>query len=675
MHGKEAKADADPKCECRVVVVRVGQPVYDGGMIRPLLIAACTVLLSGAMPLRAQESSEGLLPLDGAIAADGGSVVLSWFEASGPGAPPATVRRRRLGTIGAGTWQTIAPSLSLVRRFTDDTIRPGVAYEYQVMRTGRDIIDVGYWATGVNLPALTDRGHAHVIVDETVAGPLGPHLARFERDLVGDGWQVSRMVAPRGGSDGPAGNLMRAAALKEALVARHADDPFARHAAILVGHVPVVMSGRANPDGHDPKPHATDLFYADMDGRWTIDARRILLDSRLPSDFIEMQVGRIDFSNVSGNDPARELHLLRAYFNKNHHWRHGLLGDLRNAYGSGEWLEAERYGLRNIVGPAAVTEGGHHDVGEEMPWLWGVDFGDWNGGNYAESYANKAVFALNFGSGKQNFQAPSNPMTALLAQPWYTIAVGWGARPAWWLHHMALGGTIGDVHMRTVNNGMAARPYRETMDYFPTGQYLWRNPIWVNLLGDPTTHAFVLAPATRVRAEPDGQGVTVSWAPSDDPDVIGYKVWRRQGDDARFRLVSGETPLAGPGFHDASPESDARYMVRAYGLKRVHAGSFHTLSQGSFADIATPPLQAEDMQMTGHAGETLELPQAFSEPRNETIHAFVVGPEQGDLFHDGANWRYRPPAGFSGTVRLRFSVSDALQTDEGLLTIEVVAAR
>ena len=29
-------------------------------------------------------------------------------------------------------------------RFTDETIQPGVAYEYQVMRTARDIVDVGY---------------------------------------------------------------------------------------------------------------------------------------------------------------------------------------------------------------------------------------------------------------------------------------------------------------------------------------------------------------------------------------------------------------------------------------------------------------------------------------------------------------------------------------------------
>lgn len=646
--------------------------VRKGDMIRKLFIAACTAFLTGIAQPSAQESSEKHLPLDGVIAADGSSVALSWFGTSRPRIGTVTIKRRRIGEIGSASWQTIAPSLNLAMRFTDDTVRPGVAYEYQVMRTGRGIIDVGYWATGVNLTAQADRGHAHVIVDETVAGPLAAHLARFERDLEGDGWQVSRIVGPRGGATGPDETLMQAATIRETLALRYAEDPFARHAIILIGHLPVVKSGRANPDGHDPKPHATDLFYADIDGQWHIDPTGALRDNRVPGNFIEMQVGRIDFSNVSGNDPARELHLLRAYLDKNHHWRHGLLGDLRRAYGSGERLLGEVYGLRNIVGPDAVTEGGHHDVGEERPWLWGVDFGDWNGGRYAQRYANKAVFALNFGSGKQNFDAPSNAMTALLAQPWYPIAVGWGGRPAWWLHHMALGGTIGDVHMRTVNNGVATLPYRDTMEYFPTGQYLWRNPIWVNLLGDPTTHGFVLAPATRVEVVPDAQGVTITWMPSVDPDVIGFRVYRKQGDDG-FQLFSGQNPVTASEFHDPSPKPGARYMVRAYGLKQVHAGSFHTLSQGSFAEIAMPSLRAEDMQITGRADETLVLPQMFSQPEDGTIHAFITGPEQGDLFHDGANWHYTPPAGFTGEVRLRFSVSNALQTDEGLLTILIAA--
>ena len=45
-------------------------------------------------------------------------------------------------------WQQIGPVLGPVMRFTDETTSPGVAYEYQVMRTARDIVDVGYWTDG-----------------------------------------------------------------------------------------------------------------------------------------------------------------------------------------------------------------------------------------------------------------------------------------------------------------------------------------------------------------------------------------------------------------------------------------------------------------------------------------------------------------------------------------------
>ena len=43
-------------------------------------------------------------------------------------------------------------------------------------------------------PARARRGHAYVIVDETVAGDIAPRLDRFEWDLIGDGWRA--VLAP-----------------------------------------------------------------------------------------------------------------------------------------------------------------------------------------------------------------------------------------------------------------------------------------------------------------------------------------------------------------------------------------------------------------------------------------------------------------------------------------------
>ena len=636
-----------------------------------VFLSAAILLLACVSATSARDQVEGILALDGSIAPNGRAVELRWLDAKPPRVGSVTVRRRILGQVGAQHWQPVGQTQGPVLRFVDDSTRPGIAYEYQVIRAARDIVDVGYWATGVDLPAVEARGTAHVVVDETVLPDIAVRLARFERDLAGDGWQVARQVAPRGEERASRRTLEMALGIRNGLRERYLADPFGTHVAILVGHVPVVHSGMAAPDGHEPVALPSDLFYADMDGTWGATPEGLLADNRVPGDFIEMQVGRIDFHPVSGGDPAHERHLLNAYFDKNHHWRMGLIGDLRNAYGDSGHLLSERYGLRNIVGPEAVVTGGHHDAGETRPWLWGVDFGVPAGRRYATEFANKAVFTLNFGSGKQRFDRSFNAMTALLAQPWYPLAVGWGARPSWWLHHMALGGTIGEVHLRTVNNGRAESPYRETMDYFPTGKYLWRNPVWVNLLGDPTARAFPLQPASDLVARRTTGGMELSWQASPDPDTTSYRLYRASAQDPAFQPLEGAAEVKGLSFLDPAPPEGARYMVRAHGLKDVYAGSFHTLSQGAFSQPESRPALGEDLDLRTAAGAPVALPATFNGTPEGRIYALVEGPSTGSLAHDGAGWRYLPPLDFTGTVTLRFTVSDAWRTERHTLRITV----
>ena len=635
-------------------------------MMREFLLFMPMVLAAGFAV--AQPSVEKPLPLDGAIAANGRSVELRWPEAKPPLVGGVLMNRRRLGDRGAQSWRALGPASGPVMRVTDKTAEPGVAYEYQVLRMARDIVDVGYWTTGVELPAPEARGTVHLVVEQTIAGDLALHLQRFIRDLAGDGWRVSGSQAPRHDPRQPLRNLQMAASVKNWLRERYLADSAGTHTVVLVGHVPIPMSGRAAPDGHAPEPHASDLFYAEMNGEWRATAEGLLLENTLPSDAIEMQVGRIDFAGVSGGDRDLEVALLRAYFDKNHHWRRGLLGDLRQAYSQNGNLLVEQHGLRNIVGPEAVTAGGHHDAGELKPWLWGVDFGDYNGRNYATDHAVKAVFAINFGSGKQKIDRGFNAMTALLAQPWYPLAVGWGGRPAWRLHPMALGASIGDAHLRTVNNGVADEPYRESMDYFPTGSFLWRNPVWVNLLGDPTLRAFPLAPPGVVIAEETAAGVALSWTPSSDPDATGYRVFRTGSGSTDFTPL-GEAPQDTLAFLDPAPPEGARYMVRSYGLKDVYAGSFFTYSQGVLAGPAAD--LAQDLTLAARAGQPLVLPEAFSAPQGGLIYAFIEGPATGALTRVATGWTYTPPADFTGDVVLRFSVSNALHTEQRHLTITV----
>ena len=448
----------------------------------------------------AEPIPEQFLPLDGKISEDGAAIEINWSKATGTNVDRVNIQRRILGETHKGSWQSIASLKSFVRVYVDEDIKPGVAYEYGISRPSKERIETGYWTTGRNLPAQENQGVAIVIVDETLAGDLGAHLDRFMLDLIGDGWTVIRHDVPRGDDKNVVANLKAARKIKAWIQGRYYSDPSASHALILVGHIPIVKSGQSRPDGHKPRPQETDLFYADMNGVWRDDIQGTLRHNAVPSDHIEMQVGRIDFSYLDGT-LGDEISLLKRYFDKNHHWRHGRLGDLRQAYGGNNHLHGETNGLRNVVGPKDLVKGGHHDVGTQQPWLFGVDFGSWKYSDYTTVKPIKTVFSINFGSGKLNYSRWNNTMKAMLAQQWYGLATGWGSRPTWHLHHMALGKSIGYSHLRTVNNGTSTFGGAETLEYTPTGQYTWLNPIWVNLLGDPTLHPFPLRPVRKLRAE------------------------------------------------------------------------------------------------------------------------------------------------------------------------------
>ena len=625
-----------------------------------------------ADPAISQELSEKLLPLNGSISADGRRVDLDWLHSPRAHSGVIKLERRQLGEVGAESWKQLGSVQSARFRITDNSTEPGVAYEYRVQRIGRKILDVGYWVTGVDVPADETLRNAHIIVDETIAEALGPWLLRFERDLIGTGWQVSKYLTERHDRQRPRKNFERAVAIRSWLRKQYSDDPFGEHAIILIGHVPLLSSGQVGPDGHKIEPHATDLFYADMDGQWRVSRDGVLGENQVPSSNIEMQVGRIDFATVSQGKKSEEISLLRSYFDKNHHWRMGLLGELRGAYGQSNHLFAERYGLRNLVGPKFVVEGGHHDTGTERPWLWGVDFGSWDPAKYREGQKTKAVFLINFGSGKQKIDRHNNTMTALLAHPWYPLAVGWGGRPAWWLHLMSLGGSIGEVHKRTVNNGKASEAYRESLEYFPTGRYLWRNPIWVNLLGDPTMHAFVLKAPNGLSAKFKEDGVVeLTWRASSDPGVIGYNIYRSLGDTLTFEQINAYQPVVLTTFIDDSPNKNAMYMVRAYGKKEVYAGSFYTLSQGIFSQVGSVPVAAEKISLMTAPGEPVALPNNFSDMRQKFLYSLIEPPQEGELELKDQVWYYTPPLDFQGEVALRYSIFDGQQTAEGNIVVVV----
>lgn len=537
-------------------------------------------------PVRAQGQEIGVLPLDAAI--DGDGVTLDWSRVKRPHAGDAQVARRPLAT--GGPWLFLSTDLGEAKSFRDNKASPGIAWEYKVRRVRDGIVDQGYFAAAIDLPAIDRRGLVLLVEEAGLSNHIGPELDGFAADLVGDGWRVERLTGTSARRLTPVGELAAARELRDRLSARYkawtedaAREGDATVAVILVGDLPLVKSGRVAPDGHEPQPTATDLFYADVDGDWPSvgGTSGLLAPSRLPGNGIEMMLGRIDFSVSRLQGPSREIAYLIDYFTRNHAWRSGQWGDLRNAYlGSASHLAVEGHGLATIVGPDNVTPGEHHDVGEERRWLFGVDFGDYDGKTYLTRYAAKPVFAINFGSHKQRIDKMLNPMAGIMAAPNQALAVAWGARPAWQLHGMALGETIGAAQLRTANNrGMS----NGTPDYAPTGRYRIVDPIWLNLLGDPTLHAFPVRPPSELTVTPQDGGSQLNWRASDDPELRGYRVYRARTPEAArngaFEVISPDL-ISSTAFLDPAPVANGRYMVRALALKHVHAGSIEILSQG-----------------------------------------------------------------------------------------------
>jgi hypothetical protein len=622
---------------------------------------------------------ERFLSIDGKISEDGALIELNWSKATGRNVDRVDIQRRILGETYKESWQSIASLRSFIRVYEDKEVKPGVAYEYRISRPSKERIETGYWTTGRNLPAQENQGVAIVIVDESLvsglAGDLGAHLDRFMLDLIGDGWMVVRHDVPRGddSKENAVANLKTARKLRAWIQSRYYSDTSASHALILVGHIPRVESGQSKPDGHKPRPLETDLFYADTNGIWRDDGQGTLQHNAIPSDHIEMQVGRIDFSNMDGV-LGDEISLLKRYFDKNHHWRHGHLGDLRQAYGGNGHLAVESNALRNIVGRKEFVKGGHHDTGTRQPWLFGVDFGSWKYSDYTTVKPIKTVFSINFGSGKLDFSNHNNTMKAMLAQQWYGLATGWGGRPAWQLHHMALGKSIGYSHLRTVNNGTRTFGGLETLEYTPTGDYPWLNPIWVNLLGDPTLHPFPLRSVRKLQAEMRGNKVHLSWAEENSEAKVQYRVYRALDRFGPYKQLNPSKLHTGHQYIDPNPVPGAWYMVRAHALKEVYAGSFHTFSQGAFAVVENVPPKAIDQLISTPMGQeiAIKLGATDTDSDNQLTTAFINVPEGGHLAESDDAWSFIPDAEFSGRVDIPFTVFDGVASDDGLVRIDVV---
>jgi hypothetical protein len=487
--------------------------------------------------------------------------------------------------------------------YTDATVLIGTPYEYQIVKAASlGYTGYGYIFSGIDVPAIEQRGIVVLLVASESTVGLDSELARLQTDLVGDGWQVLRHDVST--NDTP--DDVRLLILDD-----YWASPDRVNAVFLLGHVPILQSGYLDYDGHGARAMPADAFYGDVYFDWPTDLTNS--PSYLPSD-VPLMVGRVDLFDMPGNGAPNpwpsETELLRNYLNKDHAWRQkqiyverrALMG---NRFGDDGGLASAASGYRNfapIVGPGNTIEA---DIDDNAPvperWMPMLAAGSYlwaygNGGGldnaigylgtngiYNEVWSTdivdqdaQVVFVMMFGSHFGNWDHTDDIMRSVLATPSMGVACCMSGEPHWYFHHMGLGETTGYSTRLTMNNSTL---YRTQTNYFTRAVY-------IALMGDPTLRLEPVSPPANFGVTAAG-AVSLNWTPSSDPSLAGYYVYRADSPDGPFvRLNAGL--LAQTSYIDASvPSGTYTYMVRAVALVTNPSGSYFDPSQGIFATVTT----------------------------------------------------------------------------------------
>ena len=498
----------------------------------------------------------------------------------------------------AGQWGDAVKQLpAWATSYTDTTVLPGILYRYLVLQeagNGNAPIQ-GIVTAGIEVPTQEDRGKLILIVDETHATPLAFELSRLSQDLVGDGWTVERHDVGRNAS---------VESLKNIITEEYRRDRDKVSAVFLFGHVPVPYSGSSNADGHADHYGAwpCDLYYADMDGLWTDtevntttatrpENHNVPGDGKFDQTFLpsstELMIGRVDLANMPAFSKS-ETELLRQYLDKNHRWRHNRNSTLSGAivhdgfahyvpdFALNGWRLAALVGGDDISASSSFLT----DLAtQSYLWVYGCDGGGYDGANKLGSTAEYAsfselpqaevwapyIFAMHFGSYFGDWDNQNNFLRAPLCIPSGGLTNCWAGRQQWYFDAMAMGAPIGGA---TLNLNYASSA----------------------LMGDPTLRLQSVDPPSGLATQIDdpSSAVELTWLPSPDPDVIGYKAYLSAS-------LEGPFSASGSGVIDDTRQrlpipsfTPVHFMLRAIRLETSPGGTYFNTSQGIFVTAVLP---------------------------------------------------------------------------------------
>lgn len=566
--------------------------------------------------------------------------------------------RRESGQIYSASWTLIAasiPSSGNLGVFTDTNVTAGILYEYHAEKVN-DLNSDGYGVGGIDVALPAHRGTLLLVIEEGLTVALTNELEQLKLDLIGDGWTVERCSVPRH-DDNPVDGAARMAQLdtvRSAITNLYFADTNELKSVYLIGRVPVPQAvalqntsyydldyssypvSFAPPDGHyvGSGNHQgcwpTDLYYSDIykdidiaTYTWKDEAVYITnstiprlstepgdgkFDNYRTPTLLELQVGRIDFSNMPAS-PLSETELTRQYLNKAHRYRSGqipmqrkaVIGDSRHTVirrNFDNWFGPGQYGttdyptaLQDTNGYYAIQANGggsftsvgtlytSHDLIAYNPKMFlhmahGSYFGDWD----SENNLLRAALAGSEGG-----------MASLMAMDFIDNLATSHAEANWSLNHMALGQTIGFGLVFTMNRFFEA-----------SSQFSVRPTASCNLLGDPSLRLFPLAPPSALTTENQGSDVRLSWSASPENGISGYQVFRSStGLNGTYTKLT-TTPVTATVYTNAGVlPGTYHYQVKAVKTETTGAGTYENTSLGILAeasDAITVSIQPVDLE-------------------------------------------------------------------------------
>lgn len=496
--------------------------------------------------------------------------------------------------MNAGSWPftPMAVMSATDSSYTDTNVVTETIYEYKIVGKRSSGYDAyGYIAVGIKLAENTSKGTVIVIVDSTLIDTLSPELTTYQMDLNGDGYNV--VIKPFDTSK-------TAEILKDTITSlyyRYSD----LQSIFLVGALPYAYTGSMAPDGHFDHKGAwpSDMIYADVNSTYTdaVVNYTNTTDSRLSNSTsdtkydqsyslsdVEIQIGRLDLSRLTAFSQS-EIELYQNYFEKLHNFKTGAfkpkkVGIVDDNFTT--YTEAfSQNGYRNFSPLTSIDSVSDADIVTTLTsgsalWSYACGAGTFTSiAGFASSsdLASKTLngaFALVLGSYNADVDVENNFMRAMLANGNFLTA-GWAGRPNWFLHHMAIGQTIGASTKLTQNNSNSI--------YAPTGNY--NNMMHIMLLGDPSLKNYYTPNVSNLSSirSINKDTVFVTWSAQSGAD--GYNIYRSKTENGDY--VKLNTSLLTTNSYDDAVSSDTSYYYRVETVELVstNSGSYYESSVGA----------------------------------------------------------------------------------------------